>query len=206
MTQCLNLQNGSVFDYPKEIRIRMTKKDEHIEEEDQQNVETNATDENEIVDDSSTSDTPVTDDLQSQFDDLNKKYLLLYSDFDNYRKRTIKEKADIISTASGSVIKDLLGVLDDFERASANNENMEDPTALKEGFSLIHNKFRNTLVQKGLEPMDAKGEVFNPDKHEAITQIPAPTKDDIGKVIDVVERGYNLKGHVLRYAKVVVGQ
>lgn len=206
MTQCRNLSNGSVFDYPKEIRIRMTKKDEHIEEEEQNNVEANETEENESSEESSASEAPVADDLQTQFDDLNKKYLLLYSDFDNYRKRTIKEKADIISTASGSVIKDLLGVLDDFERAAANNENMEDPNALKEGFNLIHNKFRNTLVQKGLEPMEAKGEVFNPDKHEAITQIPAPSKDDVGKVLDVVERGYNLKGHVLRYAKVVVGQ
>lgn len=194
----------------------MTEKDEPIKGEEQINQEETTADVSsetdaqtegtEVVDDSSTADAPVEDDLQAQFDELNKKYLLLYSDFDNYRKRTIKEKAEIISTASGSVIKDLLGVLDDFERAIANNENVDDPKALKEGFGLIHNKFRNTLVQKGLEPMDAKGETFDPDKHEAITQIPAPSKDDVGKVLDVVERGYNLKGHVLRYAKVVVGQ
>jgi molecular chaperone GrpE len=145
-------------------------------------------------------------DLQTQYDELNRKYLLLYSDFDNFRKRSIKEKADMISMASASVIKDLLGVLDDFERATANNVTIEDPKALKEGFELIHNKLRNTLVQKGLEPIEAKGETFDPDKHEAITQIPAPSKKEKGKVIDVVERGYNLKGHILRYAKVVVGQ
>ena len=184
----------------------MTEKDEPIEGDEQLNQEDNTTEEAEVVDDSSVADEPLADDLQTQFDNLNKKYLLLYSDFDNYRKRTIKEKADIISTASGAVIKDLLGVLDDFERAITNNENVDDPIALKEGFGLIHNKIRNTLVQKGLEPMDAKGEAFNPDKHEAITQIPAPSKDEVGKVMDVVERGYNLKGHVLRYAKVVVGQ
>lgn len=205
MTHCLNVSVGSVFDYPKEIRIRMTEKDKHIEEEEQVNQENEASEVNENTEESDDQEA-VANDPQSQFDELNKKYLLLYSDFDNYRKRTIKEKAEIISTASGSVIKDLLGVLDDFERAIANNENVDDPTALKEGFGLIHNKFRNTLVQKGLEPMDAKGEDFNPDKHEAITQIPAPSKDEVGKVIDVVERGYNLKGHVLRYAKVVVGQ
>ncbi len=189
----------------------MTEKDEPIEGEEQINQEKTATEDSTTTEAQNeesevAAETPAEDNLQAQFDELNKKYLLLYSDFDNYRKRTIKEKAEIISTASGSVIKDLLGVLDDFERAIANNEKVDDPTALKEGFGLIHNKFRNTLVQKGLEPMDAKGETFDPDKHEAITQIPAPSKDDVGKVLDVVERGYNLKGHVLRYAKVVVGQ
>ena len=100
----------------------------------------------------------------------------------------------------------ILGTLDDFERAMANNDKVDDVDTLKEGFKLIHDKLLNTLKMKGLESMDAKGETFDPDKHEAITQIPAPSKKEVGKVIDVVERGYNLKGHVLRYAKVVVGQ
>lgn len=146
------------------------------------------------------------DSLQAQYDELNRKYLLLYSDFDNFRKRSIKEKADIISRASGDVIKDLLGVLDDFERAIANNEKVEDLEMVKEGFKLIHQKMMNTLKAKGLESMEAKGDDFDAEKHEAITQIPAPTKKEKGKVVDVIERGYNLKGHVLRYAKVVVGQ
>ena len=146
------------------------------------------------------------DNLQAQYDELNRKYLLLYSDFDNFRKRSIKEKADIISRASGDVIKDLLGVLDDFERAIDNNEKVEDLEMVKEGFKLIHQNMMNTLKAKGLESMEAKGDDFDAEKHEAITQIPAPTKKEKGKVVDVIERGYNLKGHVLRYAKVVVGQ
>ena len=143
--------------------------------------------------------------LEEKFEELQSKYLLLYSDFDNFRKRSIKEKAEIISAASGEVIKELLGVLDDFERAIANNEQVDDPVALKEGFKLIHHKLLNTLKAKGLEAMDAKGEVFDADKHEAITQTPVD-EDQKGKVVDVIERGYNLKGQVLRYAKVVVGQ
>lgn len=143
--------------------------------------------------------------LEEKFEELQSKYLLLYSDFDNFRKRSIKEKADIIGSASGEVIKDLLGVLDDFERAIDNNEKVDDTEALREGFKLIHNKLLNSLKAKGLEAMDAKGEVFDADKHEAITQIPAEG-DQKGKVVDVIERGYNLKGQVLRYAKVVVGQ
>ena len=177
-------------------------KEDHTEDE-AQNVDVNESG-TEAVDNEAIDTETV--DLQTQYDDLNRKYLLLYSDFDNFRKRSIKEKADMISMASASVIKDLLGVLDDFERATANNVAIEDPKALKEGFDLIHNKLRNTLVQKGLEPIEAKGETFDPDKHEAITQIPAPSKKEKGKVIDVIERGYNLKGHILRYAKVVVGQ
>ena len=138
--------------------------------------------------------------------DLNNKYLRLYSDFDNFRKRTIKEKADIISTASSSVIGDLITVLDDFDRAIANNEKSDDVDGLKEGFKLIHNKIFTILKGKGLETVDATGEVFDSELHEAITNIPAPTEADKGKVIDCVEKGYNLRGKVLRYPKVVVGQ
>ena len=137
---------------------------------------------------------------------MNEKYVRLYSDFDNYRKRTIREKADIISSASGEVIKDLLGLLDDFERAIANNEKVDDPDSLKEGFKLIQSKLANTLSAKGLEPMEAKEKVFDPEIHEAITNIPAPSEELKGKVVDVIEKGYTLKGKILRYAKVVVGQ
>lgn len=144
--------------------------------------------------------------IEEQLTEMNNKYVRLYSDFDNYRKRTIKEKADIISTASGGLMTDLLGVLDDFERAMTNNEKVDDAESLREGFKLIYNKFSSALKNKGLEPMDCKGDVFDGDLHEAVTNIPAPTPDDKGKIVDVIERGYNLKGKVLRYAKVVVGQ
>jgi len=138
--------------------------------------------------------------------DLNNKYIRLYSDFDNFRKRSIKEKADIIGMATADLMRDLLTVLDDFDRAIANNKKSEDIEGVKEGFKLIHSKFDSILKGKGLSVVDATGEVFNADLHEAITNIPAPKKSDIGKVIDCVEKGYNLKGKSIRYPKVVVGQ
>jgi molecular chaperone GrpE len=138
--------------------------------------------------------------------DMNNKYVRLYSDFDNFRKRTIKEKADIIGSATSSLMGDLLTVLDDFDRAILNNEKSDDLDGLKEGFKLIHNKFHTILKGKGLEAVDATGEKFDAEIHEAITNIPAPTEADKGKVIDCVEKGYNLRGKSLRYPKVVVGQ
>lgn len=144
--------------------------------------------------------------IEEQYVELNNKYIRLYSDFDNFRKRTIKEKADIISTASASLMSDLLGTLDDFERAISNNEKIDDPASLKEGFSLIYNKFYSALKHKGLEAMECKGEVFDADRHEAITNIPVTDEKLKGKIIDVIERGYNLRGKSLRYAKVIVGQ
>ncbi len=143
--------------------------------------------------------------LEEKYNELNDKYLRLYSDFDNYRKRTIKEKADIISSASADLMGDLLTVLDDFERAIENNEKTDDIEVVKEGFKLIYDKFANILKNKGLEHVDVHGHTFDPEIHEAITKIPAQTDDDKGKIMDCVEKGYNLKGKPLRFPKVVVG-
>ena len=143
---------------------------------------------------------------EEKYAELNDKFLRLYSEFDNYRKRTNKEKLELISTASAGVIKDLVVVLDDFERAISNNENVEDTSALKEGFNLIHNKLKGILETKGLKPMISKGEVFDSELHEAIANIPAPTEDLKGKIVDDVEKGYYIHDKVIRYAKVVVGQ
>lgn len=174
-------------------KIQQEEINETVESTTEENVETTENQSEEEAD-------------KAKIAELNEKYVRLYSDFDNYRKRTIREKADIISNASAEVIKDLLPVLDDFERAIANNENMEEGDSIKEGFQLIYNKFKNILVAKGLEAMEAKGNVFDPELHEAITNIPAPSDEMKGKVVDVIERGYMLKGKMLRYAKVVVGQ
>lgn len=144
--------------------------------------------------------------LEDKFNELNDKYLRLYSDFDNFRKRTTKEKADLISNANAGVLKDLLTVLDDFERAIQSNENTEDVNGLKEGFQLIYNKFNGILASKGLKSMDSKGTPFDLDLHEAITNVPVEKEEEKGKVIDVVEKGYYLHEKVIRYAKVVVGQ
>ncbi|MDG0973025.1 MAG: nucleotide exchange factor GrpE [Crocinitomicaceae bacterium] len=144
--------------------------------------------------------------MEDKFNELNDKYLRLYSDFDNFRKRTIKEKADLISNANAGVLKDLLTVLDDFERAIQSNENTEDVNGLKEGFQLIYNKFNGILASKGLKPMESKGTPFDLDLHEAITNVPVEKEEEKGKVIDVVEKGYYLHEKVIRYAKVIVGQ
>jgi len=138
--------------------------------------------------------------------ELNDRYLRLYSEFDNYRKRTNKEKIDLIATASAGVLKELITTLDDFERAIANNETVEDLTTVKEGFHIIYNKFKTTLENKGLKAMSAKGESFDSELHEAIANIPAPSEDLVGKIVDDVEKGYYLHDKVIRYAKVVVGQ
>jgi len=144
--------------------------------------------------------------LQSDYDALNEKYLRLYSDFENFRKRTIKEKADIILSASTGIIKEILPVVDDFERALEANKDNDDAAVVKEGMELISSKLMNILTQKGLKPMDSKEKDFNTDWHEAITNIPAPTEELKGKVVDVVEKGYLLNDKVVRFAKVVVGQ
>ena len=143
---------------------------------------------------------------EDQIAALNDKYLRLYSEFDNYRKRTNKEKIELISTASAGVLKDMLSVMDDFERAIANNENSEDISAVKDGFKLIHHKLRSLLEAKGLKQMDAKNQAFDSDLHEAIANVPAPSEDLKGKIIDDVEKGYYLNDKVIRFAKVVVGQ
>lgn len=143
---------------------------------------------------------------EEKYAELNDKFLRLYSEFDNYRKRTNKEKVELISTANAGILKDLIPVLDDFERAIVNNETAEDLAVVKEGFNLIYTKFKATLEQKGLKPMASKGEVFDSELHEAIANIPAPSEDLKGKVIDDVEKGYFLHEKVVRYAKVVVGQ
>lgn len=137
--------------------------------------------------------------------DMNDKYLRLYSEFDNYRKRTSRERLEILKTASQDLVVDLLPVLDDFERATqAMNENNAQEDSVK-GVELIYNKFFGLLKQKGLQTMDAEGEKFDTDFHEAITQIPAPSKDMVGKVVDVIQKGYLLNGKIIRFAKVVIG-
>lgn len=141
-----------------------------------------------------------------EYKELHDKYIRLFSEFDNFRKRTAKEKLDLMSTAGGDIIKVMLPVIDDFERAIANNDNAEDVESIKEGFKLIHHKLVHNLTNKGLQPMDSMSEEFDVNKHEALTQIPAPSEDLKGKVVDVIEKGYLLNDKVLRFAKVVVGQ
>lgn len=132
------------------------------------------------------------------------KYLRLYAEFDNFRKRTMRERGDLVRSAGRDLIEAMLPVLDDFERAAAAGEG-EDSEQAREGYRLIGQKMRGILEAKGLQRMEAKGAAFDTDLHEAITQIPSPSPEMKGKVVDVVEPGYKLHDSVLRFAKVVVG-
>ena len=138
--------------------------------------------------------------------EINDKYLRLYSEFDNYRKRTIKEKIEFSKTASEEIIIELLPVLDDFQRALKAAQELDEKTPMFEGIELIYNKFKNTLDKKGLKPIEAIGEEFSTDFHEAITYIPATSDDLKGKIMDEIEKGYTLGEKVIRYSKVVIGQ
>ena len=141
-----------------------------------------------------------------KYSELNDRFLRLYAEFENFRKRTNKERLDMITNANAELLKDLIPIIDDFERAIANNESSEDIVAIKEGFSLIYNKYKGIMETKGLQAMSSKGEVFDPEFHEAVANMPTEDKALKGKIIDDVEKGYLLNEKVLRYAKVVVGQ
>lgn len=145
-------------------------------------------------------------DLENRLNELNDNYLRLFSEFDNYRKRTNRERLDLLKSASEETIIGLLPVLDDFERAIAAVEKNGITGIDADGIKLIYNKLLNILKKKGLEPLQSAGEVFNTDFHEALTTIPAPDDDMKGKVIEEVEKGYLLNGKVIRFARVIVGQ
>ena len=138
--------------------------------------------------------------------ELNDKYLRLYSEFDNYRKRTSKERIELFKTAGQDIMTDLVPIMDDFERALQNMDKKGDVKTIRQGVDLVFNKFKSTLESKVLKSFKSIDQDFDPEIHEAITRIPAPNKKQIGKVVDEVEKGYMLNDKVIRYAKVVVGQ
>jgi molecular chaperone GrpE len=143
--------------------------------------------------------------LKDQLAQLNDKYLRQAAEFDNFRRRTAKERVELIQTAGKDVITDLLDVLDDSERAGEQLAKTEDITQIKEGVQLVFNKFRNTLTSKGLKPMEVVGTEFNADLHEAVTEMEAG-EDMKGKVVAEVQKGYYLNDKIIRHAKVVVGR
>lgn len=144
--------------------------------------------------------------LELELAEMKDKYLRQFAEFDNFRKRTAKERLELIQTAGKEVIGQLLEVLDDADRAQKQMESSSDVAALKEGVTLVFNKLRNILQSKGLKPMESIGTPFDADRHEAITEIPAPTPELQGKVMDEVEKGYFLNDKIIRFAKVVVGK
>lgn len=161
----------------------------------------------ETTEESQTEELTVEEQLQEELAKEKDKFMRLFAEFENYKKRTTKERIDLFKTASEEVMVSMLPVLDDFERALLHIEDDKEAEELRKGVLLIYQKLLTTLEQKGLKKIVvAQGDVFNPDNHEAITQIPAPSKDLKGKIIDVVEKGYMLGEKVIRFPKVVIGQ
>lgn len=144
--------------------------------------------------------------LTNQLAEANDKYTRLFAEFDNYKKRTSKERVELIQTASQGIISKLLPVLDDLDRALSAMSNAQEIESVKQGVELINNKFRKLLENEGLKEMETTGQPFDADFQEAITSIPAPSEDLKNKVIDTVEKGYFLHDKVIRFAKVVIGQ
>lgn len=144
--------------------------------------------------------------LNEKLEVMNDKYIRLSAEFDNYRRRTLKEKTELLKTAGGDAISDMLPVVDDFERALGSMENAEDVKAVKDGVMLIYNKFKEFMKSKGIQEIDALHQEFDTDFHEALTKIPAPDEKLKGKVVDVIQKGYRIDEKVIRFAKVVIGE
>ncbi len=149
---------------------------------------------------------PDKEELESQIKELQDKYIRLMAEFDNFRKRSMKERTDLIKSAGEDILVNILPVIDDFERGLAVMDSSQDVDAVKQGILLIYNKFKDFLTQRGVKEIEASKQIFNVDLHEAITKIPAPEEELKGKVVDVIQKGYCLNDKVIRYAKVVVGE
>lgn len=182
----------------------MSNKEDIKEEELLNEQEVVQTEDNQEVEEEVVKEEPTPEEIiQSEKD----KFLRLFAEFENYKKRTSKERVELFKTAGQELMTSLLPVVDDFERALSHIEDDAEAEELRKGVLLIYNKFYNTLEQKGLTKIETKqGDVFDAEIHEAITQIPAPSEDLKGKVIDCVENGYKLGNKILRYPKVVIGQ
>lgn len=146
------------------------------------------------------------EDLQSKYDELNNSYLRLHAEFDNYRKRTLREKMEIIKTGGEKVLTEMIPLIDDFERALETVQNADDKEAIVEGMELIYSKFVSFLNQNGVKEIEAIGETFDADKFEAITTIPAQDESEKDIVLDCIQKGYILNEKVLRFPKVIVGK
>jgi molecular chaperone GrpE len=179
----------------EEVIPEMETEETKVNSEETEEGDTEAIEENEV------------DEWKAKFEEINNKYLRLYSEFDNFRKRTSKEKLELYRTAGEDIVVSMLPVLDDFERAMKSISETEDTKSIKEGVNLIYQKLNNTLLLKGLRPLEsAIGKEFDLDYQEAISRVPAPEKKMKGKIIDEVEKGYTLNEKVIRFTKVVIGE
>lgn len=144
--------------------------------------------------------------IEKELAEIQDKHIRLHAEFDNFRRRTAKEKIELMKNGGEKALTELLPVIDDFERAMQAMETSDDVVALKDGLQLIYTKFQTYLKQNGVQEIEAQAQDFDTDKHEAITKIPAPSKNLKGKVVDVIQKGYQLNDKVIRFAKVVIGE
>lgn len=185
-------------------------KEEELQQEETQTEAQNAEDESQNAEEEQPAKEETPEDkiaaLQAELEKSQKEYLFLMAEFDNYRKRTVKEKAELIKNGGEKAMLGLLPVIDDFERAIDAIDKSSDVEGLKEGVDLIYNKFMKYLESQQVKPMESTGTDFDADIYEAVTTFPAPDESMKGKVIDTVQKGYTINEKVLRHAKVVVGQ
>ncbi|GAB6011372.1 nucleotide exchange factor GrpE [Viscerimonas tarda] len=185
----------------------MSKEKDFVPEEDINNEElTNEQPVNDEQPDDNANLSVSEEDWKEKYDELNNSYLRLHAEFDNYRKRTLKEKTDLLKTAAENVMVGILPVVDDFERALGTISEAKELTAVKEGVDLIYNKFADFLGKNGVKKMDVIGKAFDVDKHEALTTIPAENEASKDKIVDVIQQGYELGDKVIRYPKVIVAK
>jgi len=185
------------------------KKQKHSEEAPELTLESQAEEINQNSETSDDAADQIEDELEvmsQKYAELNDKNLRLMAEFDNYRKRTLKERMDLLKTAGEKVLVDMLPLVDDFERGLKVMETSEDVQAVKDGVELIYTKFISFLLQNGVKPIPTENQVFDTQFHEAITTFPAPSEELKGKIIDCVAKGYTMNDKVIRYSKVVVGE
>jgi len=171
-----------------------------------QNNEEMSVEQSAQTDNASSTETAAMELLLQELQEQKEKYIRLYADFDNFKRRNAKERVELIQTAGREVIQSMLEVMDDCDRAEKQIQKSDDLKQIREGIQLVFTKFRSTLQSKGLKEMKSIGEEFNPDVHEAITEIPAPDEGMKGRVVDEVEKGYMLNDKIIRFSKVVVGK
>lgn len=187
----------------EENNLDMSEK-ETSEAENNESVSEETQVENQVEDSNAASEDKILK-LTAALEEQKDKYIRLYSEFENFRKRTAKEKIELIQTAGKDLMVALLPVIDDMERAQKSIETATEVKAVAEGLDLVFSKFIKTLESKGLKPIEAVGQPFDSDVHEAITQIPAPSEEMKGKVVDVLEKGYQMHDKIIRFSKVVIG-
>lgn len=205
MTICRKLKYGNIIDIFKSTKKKSMSQNVDIENEEIPDISSVPQEENDNDQTQNEEISSSIEKLENENQELKDKYLRLFAEFDNYKKRTVKERLELMRTAAQETILAILPVLDDFDRAKKLADEPGSTEVFSEGANIVYHKLYAVLKNKGLEPMDTHHQPFDPEFHEALTEIPAPTDELKGKIVDTIEKGYKLGDKIIRYAKVVVG-